>query len=171
MLDTLQKHFDAIETHRAWFTEQTNHLTPEAATTAPNEGEWSLRDILEHLILSERFLIPAIEAATNPKPTANIADKLKARVVKGILRNGVKVPVPTERVEPRGSESVAELLAEWARLRERLEKALAAKTEANLLVFEHPAAGPMDIAETVEFIGLHLQYHTVRFKHEYKQQL
>jgi hypothetical protein len=167
MQESLQIHFDKIESQRAWFIEQKDNIPAEYLTKGPQEDEWSLTQIIEHLVITEGLLIPAIQKASTIKPPVSAEQTKQWRTVKVIMKSGTKVPVPTERVEPKSLENLETLLAEWETLRENLKQILQTKTETNLLVFPHPVAGPLDIAETLEFLSLHLHYHTLRFKKEF----
>jgi DinB superfamily len=167
MQESLKIYFDKIESQRAWFAEQKGNIPTEYLTQGPKEDEWSLTQIIEHLVITERLLIPAIENATVIKPPASPEETRQWRTVKVIMKSGTKVPVPIERVEPKSVENLEDLLAEWEMLRKNLKTILSAKTDTNLLVFPHPVAGPLDIAETLEFLSLHLRYHTIRFQKEF----
>jgi glucose/arabinose dehydrogenase len=167
MQESLQIHFDKIESQRAWFIEQQAKIPAEYITKGPKEDEWSLTQVIEHLVITEQLLVSAIENASRIKPPASVEETRQWRVVKVILKSGTKVPVPTERVEPKSVESIESLLGAWEAIRTNLKQILGTKTETNLLVFTHPTAGPLDIAETLEFLSLHLQYHTIRAQKEF----
>ena len=183
MQDSLQFYFDAIEKQRLWFLEQQERIPNIYWTEHPlsgnasskSAGEWSFGQVIEHLVLVERQLIPAIQAASERKPATNLTEKLKGkfkrRMVKFVLRNGIKVAVPSTRVEPHSEVSAAELerlFTEWTSLRQTLLQRLREKTDiSSLFVFEHPVSGPLDIGETMDFLGDHLQYHQKRLTAEY----
>lgn len=64
-------------------------------------------------------------------------------------------------MEPRGHFSFSELLHKWDNIRKKMQ-ALLEETETNTqgdLVYQHPYAGPLNLAETMEFIEVHFDNH------------
>jgi hypothetical protein len=77
------------------------------------------------------------------------------------MNQDVPVDVPAKELEPSGGPALGELLERWQRARRRMQQTLDAilPAEEALPVFRHPFGGPMDAAETLEFLVAHLGNH------------
>lgn len=129
-------------------------------------GEWSIAELIEHLVLAERGIIASIEKATKPKDPSSIIQKIRWMMVSFILSNGIKVSVSTERVMPTKQLPLESLLSEWNELREKLHSLLDTFTpeKLNAYAFTHKRAGALSTLEALKFINLHLTYHEIRLK-------
>jgi hypothetical protein len=77
------------------------------------------------------------------------------------MQRDVEVDVPHESIEPHGRHSLNELVDEWDRIRQNMRvllEEIEADTQADM-VYRHPYAGPLNLAETLEFIDIHLANH------------
>jgi hypothetical protein len=77
------------------------------------------------------------------------------------MQRDVAVDVPHESMEPHGHFGISELLEKWEVIRKKMQ-GLLEKIESddpNDMVYHHPYAGPLNIAETLEFMEVHFDNH------------
>ena len=130
-------------------------------------GEWSYAQVLEHLLLAERPVATRFSGSLSPLPKRGLPSWFKRRGVSFVLRQGIKVPVPSDDFMPRGAVGCEELLEEWSDLRNELGSQLTKLSSDSVegkVVVKHPVAGPLNTVETLTLLGDHLQYHLVRLR-------
>ena len=78
-----------------------------------------------------------------------------------VMERDVPVDVPHESMEPHGRFSMEELLSRWEDVRQKMQSVLGEANPDNQdnLVYRHPYAGPLDMAETLNFIDVHFDNH------------
>jgi len=150
-----------LEEHRAWFLQQLEKggtgLEPLA------HDEWSLLQVIEHVVIVERGVLIALMRGGPELPKRTPVNNLKRKMVWSIMRLAVKVPVPVPEVNPSPEPDREKLLAEWAKIRTKMAKAIESESYQPLAhVFSHPVAGALSADESLEFLLNHLTYHRIR---------
>jgi DinB superfamily len=143
-------------------------LEAEQSEHRPEEGSWSVSDILHHLALSEEatgklttlFLKRAHEEkiSPDPDPEGSVVDSIDS-VVAGADERRARAP---DRVTPRSSIPSSEALARLASSRERLLSNLEALSAFDLtaLRFPHPFFGELDGYQWLLVTAWHERRHT-----------
>jgi hypothetical protein len=139
-------------------------VLPEQLLSArPIPDKWSIIEILEHLVLSERDVFQGL-----PKPSAVVSQERKPKdrvaywIVLMVLRLRVPVKAPSPKAIPTGGSSFAELRSQWDYNYEWLEsyvKRLPGNSFDDA-VFSHPIAGPLSLEQAVRLGQVHLALHT-----------
>lgn len=156
--------FHRMETLKAWFIAQVASMGDERASLPLGDDEWSLAQVIEHLIFVERAILVSFarSKATMPPKTAESTAKMEQ--YRAMLASGQKYDVPTKSVEPSSAPDLVTLLEDWEKLRAKMH----AKIEngdlphADILIFDHPIGGAMNAEESLAFLGDHLVYHQSR---------
>jgi uncharacterized damage-inducible protein DinB len=166
MYPDIKSRFEKIQSHKQWFANQAEQMGVEAAGKRVNPDEWSLTEVIEHLVIAERNFTPGFEQASAAKGFEAIPKRIRRKVVLFVLRNAFKVPTPSDKVVPKGVDTLETLLPEWNTLRERTSKSLDNKSQdqLNYLVFKHPRAGDLNLLEALDFLDAHMTYHRKRAK-------
>lgn len=151
-----------LEEGKSWFVSQLEFRSPEEAIRPLGRDEWSLAQHIEHLMIVERATLLQWTRASDPMPKRTPVQQLKRRMVRSIMRRGIKVPVPTKEAEPSSTPDVQTLLADWDKLRVKFQGRLEKAPSPNVVVFPHPVAGPLNARESLEFLADHMQYHQKR---------
>src|SRR5678815_3912745 len=114
MPEQLQQRLRALDERRRALLDEVEALSDERLTAKPVPGKWSILEIVEHLVLAERDVLQNL-----PEP-AQLVDRprhLKARVgyplVMFVLKHGIPAKVPSPRMLPTGSASLAALRGQW----------------------------------------------------------
>ncbi|WP_171716424.1 DinB family protein [Paenibacillus phytohabitans] len=137
-------------------------FSSETLNRKPAEGKWSPVQVLEHLYLMEKAITAGImqalaateEAVTEPKPYQLTLDRNRFIDAPPHL-------VPSEEVIPLG-----DVRARLDQSRSDLKTVLAQSEESlwNRKLYPHPVFGTMDVAQWVDFIGIHEERHLAQLK-------
>jgi uncharacterized damage-inducible protein DinB len=164
MLPELESSFSSIESKKKWFVDRANEMGAEKAGQRVQTEEWSLTEVIEHLVIAERNFTAGFEGSGSEQVQDSFKLKIRRRVILFVLRNAIKVPTPSVRVIPKGQEGLDSLLPEWDNLRSRLKVCLDEKKSDQLgnLTFKHPRAGDLDALNALAFLENHMTYHQKR---------
>ncbi len=130
----------------------------------PAAGKWSILEIVEHLVLSEREVCRfpgAAERAEGPERPRRLKHRLAYLVVFLVLRFRIRVKAPSARMLPQGEWSLADSRREWDENLNQL-RAFASGLDRKALgraVFKHPAAGPITLSQALTLGLLHVEDH------------
>ena len=153
---------ERVSERRARLMRELEQLPPAAHEWRPDEGSWSLLEIVEHLVLAEQDVMVDLSnlSGLEPRPRsfANIA---RYWLVLAILRFKIPVPVPSEGMKPRGGRSMEELSELWAQQHQRVSEFMAGLRpgDERAAIFVHPVTGPMSIRDGVRMLEVHLSRH------------
>lgn len=130
----------------------------------PSEEEWSISQVVEHLIESEtgvnkyiNFKIKKIEE----QPKAGIKSFLSSKILNKKLKSIKKFKVPSILSEPELGNDYSDLKEKWDTSRLFLIKTVETfpKEKKNKVVFRHPVAGLLNMHQTMLFLINHLHHH------------
>ncbi len=163
MLPSLQKPYDRMEKSRLRILQLTGDLSETQAHASPGPGEWSVVQVLEHMVIIERRVLEAVQkqiAGSNLRP-AGLKARFRIILLKLALRFRKKIKAPAILPEPAGDRSLAEWQREWEKSRQQWHKMLGNVPETLLdkAVFKHPLAGYFTLAQTLDFITEHTRHH------------
>lgn len=162
--------FEHLDHHRANLHRAVEGIPPELRSQRPAPERWSVIELLEHLNLVERrltylfkqWVAEAREQGLGPGEETHPTPPVNLEVV---LNRGYQVTA-SESVRPQGKLDEA---AAWAALEEarRDLKALVQGFEGLPLggiIRPHPALGPLNFYQWVEFVGWHEARHTAQIR-------
>jgi DinB superfamily len=161
-MKALQARLQSIETKRILLQQRVSGLEPHVMTARPRPDKWSILEIVEHLVLSERVVFGPADALEQRTPRErSLRNRALYWMVMFILRFDIPVKVPSAALLPEGTRSVGSLWAQWeashAALRRWVE---ASDTRVRRhALFSHPVAGPMTMADTLRMLDVHLDRH------------
>jgi len=162
MRGRLQQRLRALDERRCALLDDVEALSAERLTARPRPGKWSILEIVEHLVLAERDVLRNL-----PEPSQLVGRKrgLKARVsypmVVFVLKHGIPVEVPSPRMVPTGSASLAGLRRAWDESQQWLRSYVDGLGPDGFgrAVFEHPVTGPLTVAQAVRLGQVHVETH------------
>lgn len=161
----MQQSLQRIDTLRTALLDQIGAASEERRTRRASPDAWSALDVLEHLVLVERVVLgPSAEWRTRTSAARSLRDRLRFHMVRLVLRQRIKVTIPSEQMRPTGRVSLAQLRTAWtaqhAALREFVQSLDAAG--ARRAIFRHPIAGPLTVAQALTLLEVHLSGHTAQ---------
>ena len=154
------------------------------ATRAPGGG-WTPTQVLQHLYLVEALMLAGLEAQPtgsadrSPGQPAGgsehrpprwgrrtLRHRLGGMTVHLVFRLGLRVRMPTQRVNPEPPLPFPEVEELWVpvarRLHSRLEEARVSTPGAP--VMRHPVSGPLDPDEAASFLLKHMRHHEAQLQ-------
>lgn len=151
-----------INQQRRALIDRLQELPDDLLSTRPLPDKWSIIEILEHLVLSERDVFQGL-----PKPADAISQQRKPsdRVAYWIvlMALGLRIPVkaPSPKAIPTGRTSFAKLRRQWDCNYEWLESYVKELPGDNFndAVFSHPIAGQLTLEQAIRMGQIHLALH------------
>jgi hypothetical protein len=139
-----------------------NSLTDDVVYFKAGADKWSIVEVIEHLVMAEENMLEQLTgaaSATTLDPRDRSAKNF--HIVIKVMTKDIPVDVPDESMEPHGQISLEELLGRWNDTRKKTRAYIDAinSADAGDLVYRHPFAGPLDMAETLRFIDVHFDNH------------
>lgn len=159
MLADLKGRFEAIEAQKETILARVGAREDVQRRMRPRADEWSLLEVVHHLMLAEEQMAQGMDAALSKPPERRFRGLFVPMAV-GALRLGIRFPPPAS-MEPRGDVSFEEAAQRWHTAREVVRARLEAVEGQHLRapVVQHPLAGPLDAREVLSLTEAHLYYH------------
>jgi hypothetical protein len=162
MLPVLRSRFDELERQRRALLDDMLRHSPAQLAFRPRPGAWSLGDLIQHFVLVEVGALQFLRTKPpRPASTRTLKHRLQWTLFAMVAPRSIRVRAPFESIKPVTERPVDELVAHWDAAREQLAAHLEGITEPQLplIVFKHPIGGPLPIAETLDFLRLHVVHH------------
>jgi uncharacterized damage-inducible protein DinB len=162
MLTDIQETFDNLEIKYGKLLQQLNSLTDDVLYFKTGEDKWSIVEVIEHLVAAEENMLEHLTGATSAT-TLDPQDRSAKNyhIVIKVMTKDIPVDVPDESLEPHGQFSLEELLGRWDDTRKKTRTYIDGINSEKVedLVYRHPFAGPLNMAETLRFIDVHFDNH------------
>ena len=138
-------------------------LEPATLVAKPLSGNWSILEIVEHLVLAERSVFQELaELSRLRDQERSLEHRIRYRIVLFVLRYGIPVQVPSPAMVPRGGRGLDELRRLWDEsqgwVRAYLDRL--GPEGARRAVLKHPVAGPLSLEQAVRMNQVHFNSHT-----------
>ena len=162
MLAKIQEQFERLAHKRQSLLQHLDSQSPEALSFKAGTDKWSVVEAIEHLVVVEDNFLEQVNAnlpASTLDPGKRSPEKYQ--IVLKVMQRDVEVDVPHESMEPHGHFGFNELLDKWEDIREKIQGLLEKidSDDPDAMVYHHPYAGPLNIAETLEFMEVHFDNH------------
>ena len=162
MLTEIQKTFDSLDKKYTKLLQDLSSLTDEALNFKAGADKWSIVEVIEHLVMAEENMLEQLTgtaSATTLDPQDRSAKNF--HIVIKVMTKDIPVDVPDESMEPHSQFSLEDLLGRWDDTRQKTRAYIEGINSENAgdLVYRHPFAGPLDMAETLRFIDVHFDNH------------
>lgn len=157
----IPKLFAQMEQRKDFFT----HL---AATKDPLQplglDEWSVAQVIEHLVTLERGIVLSLKRAKDPLPPRTEEELTQLRSYVDLLEGAQRYEVPDGVTLPNPEPDLPKLLQDWQTARQRLQSMIDENQlpAPEIMAINHPIAGPLNSEETFQFMASHLVYHQKR---------
>ena len=162
MLPNIQNRFESLSEKRQALLQHLDSRSLEALAFKAGPDKWSVVEAIEHLVVVEDNFLEQV-SANIPTSTLDPGKRSseKYQIVLKVMQRDVEVDVPHESMEPHGHIGFNELLDKWENIREKMQGLLEKidSDDPDAMVYHHPYAGPLNIAETLEFMEVHFDNH------------
>ena len=162
MLSDIRQTFDNLEKKYETLRQHLESLTDDVLYFKAGADKWSIVEAIEHLVVAEEDMITQLTGgASTPVLDPSSRSTKNFHIVIKVMTNDIPVDVPDKSMEPHGRFSLEELLIRWEAARQKAAACIEAISDetAGNLVYRHPFAGPLDMAETLRFIDVHFDNH------------
>ena len=162
MLSEIREIFEGLEKKHQDLLQQLDSMPADTVCFKAGPDKWSILEAVEHLVLAEEDMLRQLteaDSATRLDPQDRSAENFQ--VVIKVMERDIPVDVPDESMEPHGEFSLEELLDRWLDVRRKTRAHVEsfASEDAARLVYRHPFAGPLNLAETLRFVDVHFDNH------------
>jgi hypothetical protein len=126
---------------------------------------WSASQVTEHLLFSETgtlgYMKKKSSSGWDVLETTGQEQKNNSAALNDRLASSERYKAPAVLPEPPNTTSKTDLLLHWEKTREEFAAFLEHVSEQHFdkLVFKQPIAGMLNILQTLEFIGHHIEHH------------
>ena len=162
MLPSIREQFERLNQKRQSLLQHLELQSAEALSFKAGADKWSVVEAIEHLVVVEDNFLEQVTAnipASSLDPANRSPDKYQ--IVLKVMNRDIEVDVPHESMEPHGHYGFSELVDRWEDIRKKMKDLLESIDTDNPqdMVYQHPYAGPLNIAETLEFMEVHFDNH------------
>lgn len=164
MNKTLQVHFDQIQTRTSELIERISMLDENILKLQPRKGEWSILQVLQHLIDAEEgtlnYCKKKVKAGNSIKNTTVIS-RVKMVFFNQFLRLKIRYKMPKYLSHPSVDLEFIEVCERWQKVRDSIRKFLEEYPDAlsSKAIFKHPVAGRISMSQTLIFFDAHIAHH------------
>jgi len=162
MLAEIQETFISLDKKYGKLLQHLNPLSDDVLYFKAQADKWSIVEVIEHLVVAEENMLAQLTGAPSAAPLDPQDRSAKNfHIVIKVMTRDIPVDVPDESMEPHGRFSLPELLGRWDGTRQKTRAYIGGinSEKAGDLVYRHPFAGPLDMAETLRFIDVHFDNH------------
>jgi len=162
----LEEKIRTFEARRNALLDELSGLDPEVLSTRPEGDDWSVIEIVEHMVVAEREVFLGLPEYSEMKVyTRNFKNKVMLRIVMLVLGR-IKVKVPSPTMNPKGDADLADLRARWDENQQWFRDYIKSCDDDRLnnAVFKHPVSGPINVEQAIDMGIAHLNAHTNQIK-------
>jgi len=166
----LEHLFDQLEHARRNLLKDLIAYPEHTLTREPGSGQWSVNQILIHLLTSEQLTLIYLKKKSlgiQQLSNSGIDSELRLLVLKVSQRLPLRFKAPKFLVQHTPTPvSLKELTDRWDFTRGELQTFLESFNEMNLrkLVYKHPVAGRFNVSQCLVFMHEHFHHHLPQIK-------
>ena len=141
-------------------------LSVEQGARRPAEGEWSVQEVVEHLVLAEQagvqFIWRAAEGVRAGQPVWSGEPVHRGRTIEEVITRTWRFK---EEAPPNATPARAAPLPYWVAASQACQVVLEALgralegLELGEVIFPHFISGPLDARQRLEFLRWHMEHH------------
>lgn len=157
----LERRLAASDQARQALLDRLSGESAEALAERATPEQWSVLEIVEHLIRAERDVFALDRPWRMESKVRGMGNRIRRVLVMAILRSPIRVGTPSKSMDPEGEKSLAELRAMWDENYVLLKERFASLDPALLdgAIFRHPVSGPITTAQALDMLDVHLERH------------
>ncbi len=163
--DELIERWNALTDAREEFLAELEQMERSLLVVQPAEGGWSALQVVEHILASETGTLGYMQKKTSSGwealDVAGPEHQAAGEALVSRLRSDERYAAPSVLPVPAGTENADVLLVRWEQLRDEMEGFIFSLDEEFFpkLIFRQPAAGPLHLFHTLEFLAAHIRHH------------
>jgi hypothetical protein len=163
--DGLQRNFERLQNDTKLLLKEVSALSSVTYHHRPNDGKWSISQILTHLLTSERLSLSYMKKKSlgiENLENTGVLEQIKFFILKISQRIPFKYKAPRGVIDQTPAPlSYGDLVRQWEVLRLDLHQFLSGIPEGNIRkkIFKHPRVGMLDANQGLQFLAEHLHHH------------
>ena len=162
------------ETDLGLIWEKLEKFSDEKLNTQPQQGKWSVLQVLAHIFKSERIatvLISKQLTAEKPLHQSKLSSVLKYALLRLTFFLGIKIKAPDAVANPEPIQDRKKLMKDFEKVRAQLRVLIDKFPDSRIeeKVYKHPRLGPLNLSETLRFLYHHQLHHLQQIEKILKQ--
>ena len=165
----LLEEFRKMESEREAMMSELSNYSEETLTKKPDSDSWSVAEVVMHMVIAESgalaYMQKKLEFGGHTRSTLGAAFKQK------LLNFAVSLPIKFKapkvaNIKEGENVSFAEASQKWKSIRQDLLMEYQSMDDELVSheLFKHPAAGKMNVLQSVEFMRKHMNRHIKQMK-------
>jgi uncharacterized damage-inducible protein DinB len=158
--------YEKLEEERKSLFLYLNQYDDQAINQQPGAGRWSAQQVINHLILSEKYSVGYCKKKLSYNPTlkkAGIAAAFKGKLVTTYFKLPLKIKAPKGIDTPAlpQHEPLESIVEKWGSQRKAMKEFLDTVDDQYLdkEVYKHPFAGRLTLKGMMKFFVAHFRHH------------
>lgn len=171
-----EKRFNRLQDLLGDYEKEMKNLSHEQANKKPENGGWSMAEVVYHMSHSEKSIIQYIQKKLikpEESKSAGLKSWYRSSLLSYALKSKRKFRAPKVLDDPKGPYEPSALFSEWKIIRATLNQTISSVSAAdvNRQFFKHPVVGKISLYQTLGFMGHHMQRHLEQMRRVKKQVL
>jgi hypothetical protein len=156
----IQERLDRLDRGRENLLAAVAGLPAGSLEWRPSPESWSPAQVVQHLCLVDELTLRQLERPLPPeRARRTLRHRVGALVVRVVFTVGIRVRMPTRRVAPEPPLPLETTAPRWRAAGVRLRERAGELSRETGPVMVHPVAGPMTLAQGLDFLLVHLDHH------------
>lgn len=156
--------FRRLEDRKRRLLQSVEGWSPEWLRYAPSPDAWSMLQVFDHLIRTERAVRESSERnLLRQRTDVSLRERVRARCFLIFYRLPIRVRIPqaVAFIKPGDPLSLGEITERWKEERRLLYEFLLRQDldTSHSIVMRHPAVGPFSLRDALRFLAVHLLHH------------
>lgn len=168
--ETLEEKIETLEKSLREFFLHLNNIPGEKLHQQPAEDAWSAVQVVEHLLSSEGgtlgYMMKKSSGGWDALETTGAEQIENSSKLNSRLASNERFAAPAILPQPPNELKTDDVEVQWRSLRKKLYEFVRQiePVHYDKLVFRQPAAGMLNILQTLEFLNLHLRHHIAQLE-------
>ena len=156
--------FNELEGYKKGILIDFNDLSQDQLNFKMKTKNWSLLQIVEHIILAETGTINYVNKKLLGKESlknSGFFSFLRSKTLNYFMNSGIRFKARVETTLPAEQPNLKEITLKWDIARNAIKRLIDASDETLLQkqIFKHPLAGRINGLQMLEFLQIHLKRH------------
>lgn len=164
----LREEFETMEKDRQSLLSSLDQLNGELLTIPEGPNQWSVNQVLLHLISSEEGIVGYINKKMQAPslPRNNFWCMIRSHLLSWFIKSPIRYGAPAVIASPSNEFSYDTLKTRFDQSRQKISELIGQIPEKHLggQLFKHPLAGRLTALHTLHFIKLHNRRHSKQIK-------
>lgn len=158
----LVEQFNQQEKEKDILLKRLDTFSSENVEWKATKNEWSIIEVLEHIILGEQIVVQRyLERKNVVVRNKTFKDSILYYIVVLVLRLNIPVSIPTKSLDPIKKLSLKQIEREWKNSRKLFKKHITSLTnkDVDVAYFVHPVCGPITTQQALTLSKYHFAVH------------